>query len=413
METLQLEHQSDDLRVEFQSCALKNVKVGLCIGGGIAAIEAPQVIRELRRKGATVQVYATENALRFIGKEALEWASTRSVTVSPSGLAEHIASDDVVLVLPATADIIGKAANGICSDACTTYIQSALGQRKPIYFVPTMHDSLRLSPAVQQNIETLSKFEKVEFFAPRTEEGKWKAPRPEDVALELSHRFNCQRFESKTGRKLRALVTLGGTSVPIDSARSITNLSSGSLGARIAVNLLESGVEAIALCGNHKVHLPQCSGLGIVSSVNFEHFQQWIEKDANTANFDALFHVAAISDFKPASVTVGKIESSSESLEIRLEHLPKLIKHRNLQRIPFKVACKYTAADSPQERTKAFKLLEDNSLNAIYWNWGVESFGASNQTNGLLISQQCEEPLRVNSKKQAADELTALFLGRN
>lgn len=411
METLHLEHQSDDLRVDIQSSALKNVKVGLCIGGGIAAIETPKVIRELRRKGATVQVYATENALRFIGKEALEWSSSRAVTISPSGLAEHIASDDVVLVLPATADILGKAAHGICSDACTTYIQSAFGQRKPVYFVPTMHDSLRLSPAVLQNIETLSKFEKVEFFAPRTEEGKWKSPRPEDVALELAHRFNRQQLETKAGKKLRALVTLGGTSVPIDSARSITNLSSGTLGARIVKNLLESGVEIVALCGNHKAQLPECSGFSSVSSVNFDQFQQWIENDVNTANFDALFHVAAISDFKPSRTMLGKIESGSESLQIKFEQLPKLIKHKNFQRIPFKVACKYTAADSPEERTKAIKLLNDNSLNAVYWNWGVESFGPNNHSKGLLISRQGNEPRKIESKNEAAEALAAFFLG--
>lgn len=399
----------DDLRVERNSDALAGVKVALCLGGGIAAIEAPKVARELRRKGALVQVYATENTLKFVGKDALEWASTQPVVVSSSGLAEHIATDDLVLVMPATADLISKAAQGICPDACSTYIQSALGFERPIYFVPTMHDSLRHSPAFKLNLEKLRTFAGVELLTPRIEEGKWKSPRPEEVVLEVAHRFNARSLFSKRGKKFKALVTLGGTSVPIDSARSITNASSGFLGSLIAERLIEAGVETTALCGVHSVPLPECSGLKKVEANRFEDFEKWIDQELDTNSFDALFHVAAISDFKAAHVSAGKIESGA-CQALQLEPLPKLIKHKNLKRIPFKVACKYTASNSPQENAKALQLLNDNGLDAVYWNWGSQSFGTTGHSEGLILLPTKEESLKLTSKHQAAKQIAALFM---
>jgi phosphopantothenoylcysteine decarboxylase/phosphopantothenate--cysteine ligase len=400
---------SDDLNVELRSKALKGVKVALCIGGGIAAIEVPRVTRELRRNGASVRIYATENALRFIGLDALEWASTQPVVVSASGLAEHIATDDLVVVLPATADLIAKAASGICPDACTTYIQSALGQELPIYIVATMHDSLRQSPAFKLNFERLAQFPGVELLQARVEEGKWKSPTPDQLALEIAHRFNSRTVLREKGKKLRALVTLGGTSVPIDSARSITNASTGTLGKIIVEQLLYAGIEATALCGHHSVSLPECSGLHVVAAKDFEEFENWISNESNISGFDALFHVAAISDFRPTQKSTGKIDSNLQGFSIEMEQLPKLIKNKNLQKIQFKVACKYTSGASPEERAKALKLLDDNSLNAVYWNWGPESFGSSGESQGVILSRAGELVGQVTSKHQAATKIAELF----
>jgi phosphopantothenoylcysteine decarboxylase / phosphopantothenate---cysteine ligase len=401
---------SDDLKVELRSTALKGMKVAICVGGGIAAIEVPRVARELRRMGASVRVCATENALRFVGRDALEWASTHPVVVHASGLAEHIATDDLVLVFPATADLIAKIANGLCPDACTTYIQSALGQQIPIYCLATMHDSLRASPAFRVNLDKLIQFSGVELLTARVEEGKWKSPPPNQLALEIAYRFNSRSILTKKGRRLRALVTLGGTSVAIDSARSVTNASSGTLGSLIAEQLILAGVETTVLCGQHTAPLPDCSGLHIVTAPRFVDFEDWIGTETNTNAFDALFHVAAVSDFKPAEVSSGKIESNVATISLKMEPLPKLIKHGNLQKIPFKLACKYTAGESPEERAKAQKLLNDNALDAIYWNWGAQSFGASDTSQGVLVCRSGEKITPLTSKKQAAIKISELFM---
>jgi len=398
-----------DLEVSLNSDSLMGIRVGMCVGGGIAAIEAPKVIRELRRRGAFVRVYATENALRFIGKDALEWASAQSVVCAATGLAEHIATEDMVLVLPATTDLIGKAAQGICPDACSTYIQSALGYGKQILFVPTMHDSLRESPAFKTNVATLLTFKGVEFISPRIEEGKWKSPAPESVALEVSYRFNRQNKLNQGRRHRRALVTLGGTLVRIDSARALSNFSTGTLGAKVVESLLESGTEVIALCALHTASLPECSGLRKIDAPLFEDFQTWLENEKNTEFLDGIFHLAAVSDFTTETKKNAKISSQEEHLKLSLQKLPKLIQLPSVKKIRFKLACKYTASNTQDEFAKATSLLNSLSLDSVYWNWGEGAFGVASAASGLLLSEGAKRRIEIATKNQAAKAMVNLF----
>ena len=399
----------DDLDVTRTTDCLQGVRVALCLGGGIAAVESPRVIRELRRMGAQVKVFATENALRFVGKDALEWASTQSVICHSSGLAEHIATkEDLILVLPATADLIAKAALGICPDACTTFIQSALGLKKPVFFCPTMHDSLRESPAFLRNLDLLGGYPGVELIQPRVEEGKWKSPTPELLALEIAFRFNRQRRRSDRQNPGRALVTLGGTLVRIDSARAICNFSTGMLGGKVIRHLLEQGTEVVALCGSMQTALPECSGLKTISTPFFNELSSWLENEANTKNFDALFHLAAISDYAPEISSTEKISSDAEQLQLNLRKLPKLIELNSLAGIPFKFACKYTHSNSPQEMAKANTLLEKMSLDGVYWNWSEAAFGRNAHHTGLLVSKSGQKT-EIISKGDAAEAIAKLF----
>ncbi len=409
MKTNQSLRVLSDLEVSLNSDSLSGVRVGMCIGGGIAAIETPKVIRELRRRGASVRVYATETALKFIGKDALEWACTQPVVSSATGLAEHIATEDIVLVLPATTDLIGKAAQGICPDACSTYIQSALGYGKQILFVPTMHDSLRESPAFKSNVLTLSTFKGVEFISPRIEEGKWKSPAPESVALEVSYRFNRQDKLNKGLRHRKALVTLGGTLVRIDSARALSNFSTGTLGAKVVESLLESGTEVIALCASHSATLPECSGLQKIDAPLFEDFKSWLENEKNTESLDGIFHLAAVSDFSTETKKNAKISSQEDNLKLSLQKLPKLIQLPSLRKIRFKLACKYTASNTQDEFAKASTLLNSLSLDSVYWNWGEGAFGAASTGGGLLLSDGAKGKAEIATKNQAAKAMVNLF----
>ena len=221
-----------DLAVRELSTSLSGCRITVCAGGGIAATELPRVARELRRHGAAVNFVVTETALKFIGSAALEWASGAPVVVNPTGLSEHIFDGDALLVAPATADVLAKAAHGLCTDGVTTLLQSAFGQGKPVFFLPTMHDSMAHSPFVLKNVHSLSALHHVYFLEPRREEGKLKAPDPKRIALEISHRWNAARqFD---GRAPRVALTYGGTRAAIDPVRCITNLSTGRLGVQLA-----------------------------------------------------------------------------------------------------------------------------------------------------------------------------------
>ncbi|MEY4065505.1 MAG: hypothetical protein RIR26_1713, partial [Pseudomonadota bacterium] len=293
--------------------------------------------------------------------------------------------------------------------ACTTYIQSALGSRKLLLILPTMHDSLRCSPAFQANMRILSGFENVEFLEPRKAEGKWKSPSPDEIALEIAFRFN-RKKHGKGGRQV--LVTLGGTITPIDSARVITNLSSGTLGALLVRQLLERGVKVCAICASHTAQLPVCTGVDYINLPKFSDFHEWLAQDKNTKQFSAIFHLAAVSDYAPSRELPSKIDSAKAQLELELLPVPKLIKLPTVRKIPFKMACKYTDSDTKTSKQKALHLLNDNKLDMVFWNWGQESFGKALATTGILILQDDEKHVVVESKKQIAALLVEKFLNR-
>jgi len=141
-----------DLKVDIVGDYLKGKSIALCITGGIAAIETPKIARQLRRYGASVKAYTTKEALKFIGKASLEWATEQEVVDELSGMAEHICIDDLVLVAPATTNTINKIFVGIADNPVTTLVASALGTDVPVYIAPAMHGSLYKNPFLQENL---------------------------------------------------------------------------------------------------------------------------------------------------------------------------------------------------------------------------------------------------------------------
>lgn len=410
METSSAANQaSSDLSVRKLSDSLSGTSIGLCVGGGIAAIEVPKVARELRRMGASVKIYATEAALKFVGRDALEWSSANEVVIQPSGMAEHVTQENAVLVFPATTDLIGKAAHGICPDACTTYIQSAFGKKSLVVFVPTMHDSLRNSPAFLKNIQTISEFENVSFIEPRVEEDKWKAPSPETIALEMAFRINHQRWLSSCSKSPKALVTFGGTYFKIDVARTLSNLSTGTLGSMVIRKLLENGVHVTALCGQHNSQIVHCSGLEKLDSADFKQMQENLKNYCKTQNYSGFFHLAAVSDFAISDPSVNKISSDASSLKLNLEKLPKLISMPEVSPIPFKVACKFTASENDDDAKKAESLLKINNLSAVVWNWGESAFGIKTQQKSYLLLPDGKK-IVLQSKENIAHAIVEQYL---
>jgi len=141
-----------DHEVPRDGDALDGVRVALLVTGGIAAFKAPTLARALRRQGATVTAFATTEALRYVAREALEWACCRPVVVELSADAEHLSDSapfDLYLVAPATYSVIGKAANGIADTPVTATLASAIGRMErglaQVLFAPTMHGSMHNS----------------------------------------------------------------------------------------------------------------------------------------------------------------------------------------------------------------------------------------------------------------------------
>lgn len=400
-----------DLHVESRSRAIEGVRFAICGGGGIAAVELPRIARELRRHGGHVRFVVTENCLRFVGRDALEWASENPVVVNLSGLAEHICQDDAVLVVPATADLLGKMARGLCPDGATTLVQSALGRGVPILICPTMHETLAASPLVEANRVALSGLSHVRFLTPRIEEGKEKVPSPEDLVLEVCHLVQAHRLY-RNGSQPRILVSYGGTRVPLDSVRYLGNFSTGGLGRTLILDAYRRGIRVTGLQGNVVDPIACRQGLHIASHRDFDDFAGFL-RNVDSADFDGFFAVAAVSDFAPEKKQPGKIESANGSLNLRMGPTPKLLSLPNLANIPYRAGCKLTATDAAEGIPVAQRLAAESVLHAVLWNQS-STFSSASHAGILLLQDSCGGWLQkpVEGKEAIASAFLAHFLAK-
>jgi phosphopantothenoylcysteine decarboxylase / phosphopantothenate---cysteine ligase len=188
--------ENEDLQVEMLGEQLKGYHIGLCVTGGIAAIESPKVARQLRRYGAEVKVYATQEALKFVGEDALIWGSGKDVVKNLTGRAEHICLEDLVLVAPSTMNTCNKVLTGIADNVVTCLIASALGKKVPVYMAPTMHISLYNNPFFQENLQKAEKYG-IKIIEPRFGENKAKIPKSSSLVKVVIDYFEKQNKQNK------------------------------------------------------------------------------------------------------------------------------------------------------------------------------------------------------------------------
>ncbi|MCQ2283078.1 MAG: bifunctional phosphopantothenoylcysteine decarboxylase/phosphopantothenate--cysteine ligase CoaBC [Bacteroidales bacterium] len=224
------------------------------ITGGIAAYKIPMLVRLLRKAGHEVKCVATQNALQFVTPLTLETVSGNPLYAdlfdarNPHST-EHIALKDwgeMLVVAPATANIIGKMASGIADDALSTLLLAFM--RKPILLAPAMNTEMWLCPAVQRNIDYLRQLG-IKVIAPASGElacgtsGAGRMPEPEEIMLALQSNF----APDLSGKRI--LVTAGPTYERIDSVRFIGNYSSGKMGFALAESLAQHGAEVFLVTG--------------------------------------------------------------------------------------------------------------------------------------------------------------------
>ncbi len=330
-----------DLRVKQKKNYLQGKSIALGVSGGIAAIEAPKLIRELRRFGAEVKVFVSPNTFDFVGKAALEWASTQEVMANFSGQAEHICGQDLVLIAPATLNTINKIFSGIADSPLTTMAASALGQKKPLLLVPTMHESLFNNPFLQKNLSQASQWG-IEIIPPKMEEEKAKFPDLETITAQV-----CRQLSNSPLKGKKILITGGPTPGKIDDLRFITNKFTGSLAIGIATNAYEQGAFVHLLLGNPLTPVPS-----FLNPVYFEDFFQYQKKilEALKQEYQVGIFSAAVADYVPSEYVSGKIPSGQDWKSIPLKPTTKIIEQVR-QNFPdlFMVTFKYEDQVSREE----------------------------------------------------------------
>jgi len=306
--------QSSDLKVRLIGDHLNGLKIDFLVGGGIAAIESPRLIRELRRYGAEVRVILSSSAGEFVRPLVFEWASAQGVVIDLSGQAEHISQADAVVVSPATLNFLGKLANGLADCPASTSAQSVFG-RVPFFIQPSMHESLLDSPGYQSHVATLKNIPKVHFLQPKMEEEKAKSADPIDLVAEISHVMNLNARS--------VLVMAGPTRAYIDDVRYLSNLSSGRLGLLLGKDFYRRGFDVDLILGPTELELPRYLSVHRIETRN--QMRQKAKELECLKSFAVRAFAAAILDFEPSETLSGKLNSNKETWTIELKSTPKMI----------------------------------------------------------------------------------------
>jgi len=301
---------------------LAGKRIALLVTGGIAAMKTPELARGLRRHGASVTAFASEDALRYVAREALEWATLGPVITGLTWRAEHLSDNepfDAYLVAPATHSTIAKMAHGIGDTVVTSALISALGRmeqgRTQVLVAPTMHGTMHNAQLVD-NARRLAA-QGVRFVTPRDAYGKHNLPDTETLCIAVGRALSTSRLRGR-----RIMVTAGPTPVPIDGVRRIVNRFRGRLGAQVAEELTWRGAEAELILGDGawrpKTPMP------VTITRTFDEYRDTVVARVKSGLWAGVFS-AGVADYRPKQAVAGKIASGQASLMLDLEPTEKVI----------------------------------------------------------------------------------------
>jgi phosphopantothenoylcysteine decarboxylase/phosphopantothenate--cysteine ligase len=305
---------------------LKGKKIVLGVTGGIAAYKAAELVRELVRVEAEVYVVMTKGAQAFVTPLTFQTLSGNKVTTELFSLIEeseigHISladRADVLVIAPATANIIGKIAGGIADDLLTTIIMAT---KAPVLLAPAMNVHMWENTICQENIEKL-RSRGYHFVDPESGElacgyeGKGRLAEVSSIVEEISSILSPKDLTGET-----ILITAGPTEEPIDPVRFITNRSSGKMGFALARAARRRGAEVTLINGPVAIPAPQqVKCIGVRSAAQM---QEAVLTNLETASI--LLMAAAVSDYRPQKTASGKIKKSEAKTVLELERNPDIL----------------------------------------------------------------------------------------
>ncbi|OJV64741.1 MAG: bifunctional 4'-phosphopantothenoylcysteine decarboxylase/phosphopantothenoylcysteine synthetase [Clostridiales bacterium 38-18] len=303
----------------------KNIVLG--VTGGIAAYKAADVVSRLKKQGANVYVIMTENSTQFVSALTFQSLSQNYVVTDmfedpKTWDVEHISlakRADLFLIVPATANIIGKIANGIADDMLTTTVMATIA---PVFFALAMNTKMYENPIFQSNVKRLEHFG-YHMILPGAgrlacgDVGAGKLAEPEVIVQAVLDHFNTPK--PLLGKKV--LVTAGPTREAIDPVRYITNHSSGKMGYAIATEAHKMGAEVILVSGPTQLSPP--NGVKFVSVESTADMYQAVMENLDV---DAIIKAAAPADYRISIYSEEKIKKSDEEMLLKLAKNPDILK---------------------------------------------------------------------------------------
>ncbi|MHA2140939.1 MAG: bifunctional phosphopantothenoylcysteine decarboxylase/phosphopantothenate--cysteine ligase CoaBC [Candidatus Thorarchaeota archaeon] len=398
------------------SQTLKGKKIALGVTGSVAAVECVAISRLLMRHGADVYAVMSPMAHKIIHPYLLEWATGNPVIVELTGKIEHVdlagkhdERVDLLLIAPATANTIGKIAQGIDDTAVTTTASSAIGAGIPVLIVPAMHESLYDHPAVLENIEKLREIG-VHVMNPRMQEAKAKIVSPKEIVEKAISLLSPMDLVGK-----HFVLTAGPTRGWIDRVRFITNPSSGRMGIEIAREIIFRGGTVDLVIGPTSLEPP--SEATVTSVETPKEMRDGVMTALDKSETTAFLSVAAVLDYMPPTKEETKISSGKEKLTVTLEATPKIIAEvRSSYKDLFIVGFKVESEVSDQELKKRAKEKIDSGICDLVvandaFRKGV-AFGTD--TNEVLIVgvEGVVKKVPLSSKRDVAREIIDVVMQR-
>ena len=357
----------------------KNIVIG--VAGGIAAYKAVDVVSRLKKKGYNINVIMTESARKFVEPLTFQSISQNYVVTGmfdepKSWDVEHISlaqKADLFIIVPATANIIGKISNGIADDMLTTTVMAT---RAPVLIAPAMNTNMLMNPIVQENIKKLEK-EGYQFIQP--EEGRLacgdfgagKLPEPEAIVRDAERLLNCK--QDLVGKRI--LVTAGPTREPIDPVRYITNYSSGKMGYSIATTAAQRGAEVILISGPTNLEKPW--GVRCIDVITTNDMYEAVMEHFEWA--DITIKAAAVADYRPETIEQNKIKKNEDKMFIQLKKNPDILKTLGTKKDRNKVLIGF-AAETEDLIANASQKISNKNLDFIVAN-DVTKEGAGFDSN--------------------------------
>ncbi|MFJ6751627.1 bifunctional phosphopantothenoylcysteine decarboxylase/phosphopantothenate--cysteine ligase CoaBC [Streptomyces sp. NPDC091266] len=396
-------------------------KVVLGVSGGIAAYKACELLRRLTESGHDVRVVPTAASLHFIGEatwSALSgnpastevWESVHEVPHVRIGQAA-----DLVVVAPATADMLAKAAHGLADDLLTNTLLTA---RCPVVFAPAMHTEMWENPATQENVATLRRrgaivIEPSVGRLTGVDTGKGRFPDPVEI-FELCRRVLARGPEAATadlaGRHV--LISAGGTREPLDPVRYLGNRSSGKQGYALARTAAARGARVTLVAGN--TELPDPAGVDVVHIGTAVQLREVVLKAATDA--DAVVMAAAVADFRPAVYATGKIKKKDgqEPEPVTLVRNPDILAEISADRArPGQLVVGFAAeTDDVLANGRAKLVRKGCDLLVVNEVGDHKAFGSAENEAVILGADGTETPVPYGPKEALADTVWDLVAPR-
>lgn len=384
---------------------LKGKTVVIGVTGGVAAYKMPNLVSMLVKLHAEVHVIMTANAVNFINPIAFESLTNTKCLVETfdRNFQFHVAhvslaqKADVVMIAPASANVIGKLANGIADDMLTT---TCMATKAPMYIAPAMNTNMFENPVLQDNLKKLESYGK-KIIAPASgflacgTSGAGKMPEPADLLDYILKEIACEK--DMVGKKV--LVNAGPTREAIDPVRFITNHSTGKMGYAIAENAMLRGAEVTLVTGPTSITPPKF--VDVIPVVSAQDMFDAVT--ANAEDKDIVILSAAVADYRPTEIADNKIKKKEGDMSIPLTRTKDIIGTLGQNKQKGQFLCGFSMETENMLENSKGKLERKNLDMIVANNLKVAGAGFGTDTNVItLITREDATELPLMSKKEAA-----------